>query len=86
MQSFLLEAMEVMLILSSLPMLAIAISSALVSLLQAITQIQDSSITHLARLATLSGILLVAGDWAGTELISLLMRALQGVGAMRQVQ
>jgi flagellar biosynthesis protein FliQ len=65
------EALTVVIILSFVPMVAIAFGAGFVAVLQAITQVQEQSLTHLARLITLTVVLMFAGQ--------------QGYGLLEQV-
>jgi len=82
MQSFILDALVVMVILSCIPMVSIAIASTVVSWAQAITQIQDPSMNHLIRIVTMSGVVVWAGEWGGSEIMRLFLKALRGVEAV----
>jgi len=56
------EALMTTLLISLVPMLAISFGAGLVTLLQSITQVQEQSLTHLARLAVLALIIIVCGE------------------------
>lgn len=75
MQSLVIDAVMMMLILSAIPMVGVACAAGIVALLQAATQVQEQSLTHLVRLLAFIGIVLVAGRWAGGEIVSLFERA-----------
>jgi len=76
MQSLVIDSVMMMLVLSAIPMVGVACAAGLVALIQAATQVQEQSVTHLARLLAFIGIVIVAGRWAGGEIVSLFERAL----------
>lgn len=83
MRQIALDSVMITVILSAIPMIAIALSAGLVALIQAATQIQEQSVTHLVRLVTFIAVVAVCGDWAGGEILSLFersLRALESVG------
>lgn len=84
MQQFLFDSLLIALILSCIPMVSIAIASGLVALVQAATQIQEQSVTHLVRLITFVGIIFVAGDWAGGEIVALFERSVKALASVGQ--
>ena len=62
------EALLIVILLSVVPMAAIAVGAGLVTVLQAITQVQEQSLTHLARLAVLTVVMIIFGQH-GYELL-----------------
>jgi flagellar biosynthesis protein FliQ len=62
MEDLIQEALTVVILLSVIPMTAIAMGAGLVTVLQAITQVQEQSLTHLARLAVFAAVLIVCGE------------------------
>lgn len=76
MQSLVIDAVMMMLILSAIPMVGVACAAGVVALVQAATQVQEQSLTHLVRLFAFVGIVLVVGRWAGGEIAMLFERAL----------
>lgn len=62
------HALVLVLALSLPVVLAATIASALVGLLQAITQIHDTVMAHLARLVAVAIALSIGGPWIGSEL------------------
>jgi type III secretion protein S len=63
----------------SLPLLLVgAAVGVVVSLLQSVTQIQDPTVAHLAKLVALSAYFLAAGPWAAREVSHFALRALGG--------
>lgn len=76
MQALVIDAVMVVLVLSAIPMLGVACAAGIVALLQAATQIQEQSVTHLARLLAFICIVLISGRWAGGEVVALFERAL----------
>jgi type III secretory pathway component EscS len=63
----------------SIPVVALAaLASLLVSALQALTQVSDSTIAHLPRLLVVSVMLVVAGPWMGAQVVAFAVRAFSG--------
>jgi type III secretion protein S len=58
-------------LLSAPPLLAATICGLAVSLIQAVTQIQDQTLPYVVKLAAVSVTLALAGRWIGVELIRL---------------
>lgn len=79
MQQLLLDGIMVVITLSVIPMGAVALVSGCIGLIQAATQIQEPSVTHLARLCVFFVVALVAGDWASSEIVSLFERSLKAL-------
>lgn len=73
------QALELMLIVSA-PLLLVALAVGLVvSLLQAVTQINESTLSFLPKLIAVSMTLLVAGPWMISMLVEYLQRVLTGI-------
>lgn len=73
-QSALLLAIAV-----SLPVVALAaLVGALVSAVQAATQLQDATLAHLPRLLAVALALVVAGPWMGAEIARFALQAFAG--------
>lgn len=68
MHGLLVDALITMLCLSFIPMAAIAIGAGTVALIQTITQIQEQSFVHLARLCVMAALLAFGGHHAFAEL------------------
>lgn len=66
MHAILLDALYTILILSLIPMLAISFGAGAVTLLQAVTQVQEQSIVHLVRLAIITAVII----WGGGRALS----------------
>jgi type III secretory pathway component EscS len=62
------QALVVMMLFSIVPMAIIAISGSVVSLLQAVTQVQEQALVHLVRLVTLALLLVWFGEFAFREI------------------
>ena len=63
----------------SLPVVAVAaLVGGLVAVLQAATQVQDSTLGHLPRLIVVAVVLAVAGPWMGSEIVAFTVRVLSG--------
>jgi len=60
----------------SLPVIGVAaLVGALVSALQAATQLQDATLAHLPRLLAVAVVLVVAGPWMGAEIAKFALEA-----------
>ncbi|HEX4335604.1 MAG TPA: flagellar biosynthetic protein FliQ [Polyangiaceae bacterium] len=63
----------------SIPVIALAaLASLVVSLLQSVTQISDTTIAHLPRLLVVSVVLVASGPWMGAQIVAFAIRALSG--------
>ncbi len=63
----------------SLPVVAVAaLVGALVAVLQAATQVQDSTLGHLPRLVVVAVALAAAGPWMGSEIAAFTVRVFTG--------
>lgn len=82
MQSFVLDGVMLVLFLSLIPMVCIAVAAGIVALIQAATQIQEQSVTHLVRLLAFGVVIAIAGDWAGGEVVAFFERAVKAVEAV----
>jgi type III secretion HrpO family protein len=70
------ESALVLSILISLPVIGVAaVVGLIVAALQAVTQLQDSTIAHLPRLLAVAIVLAVTGPWMGSELASFALDA-----------
>jgi type III secretory pathway component EscS len=76
MEGLIQEALTVVILLSVIPMTAIAAGAGLVTVLQAITQVQEQSLTHLARLAILAAVVMICGGQGYILLERIFYRAL----------
>ena len=73
------QALELMLIVSA-PLLLVALAIGLaVSLLQAITQINEATLSFLPKLLAISATLLLAGPWMISTLVDYLQRVLTSI-------
>jgi flagellar biosynthetic protein FliQ len=73
------QALELMLIVSA-PVLLVALAIGLtVSLLQAVTQINEATLSFLPKLVAVSVTLIVAGPWMITMLTDYIARTLQSL-------
>lgn len=79
MRQFLIDGVFVVVVLSAIPMVSVALTSGVVALAQAATQIQEQSITQLVRIFTFVLVVLVAGDWASSEIVALFERSLRAL-------
>ena len=63
----------------SLPVVAaLALTSLVVSVLQATTRVADSTISHLPRLLVAAAVLVVLGRWMGSEIAAFAVRMFSG--------
>ena len=73
------QALELMLLVSA-PLLLVALAVGLaVSLLQAVTQINEATLSFLPKLVAVSLTLLVAGPWMISTLVEYLQRVLTSI-------
>jgi type III secretion protein S len=79
MRQILFDAVMVAMILSAIPMVVIALVSGFVALIQAATQIQEQSVSHLVKLGSFLVVALIAGDWASSEILSLFERCIDAL-------
>ena len=73
------QALELMLIVSAPLLLVALVVGLVVSLLQAVTQINESTLSFLPKLVAVSMTLLVAGPWMISMLVEYLQRVLTGI-------
>jgi type III secretion protein S len=73
-QAFILDltskALMLVLILSMPPIIAATIMGLLVSLLQALTQVQEQTLSFAVKLVVVTAVLLLTMPWVGAELLS----------------
>jgi flagellar biosynthesis protein FliQ len=63
----------------SIPVIALsALASLVVSVIQAVTQVADSTIAYLPRLLVVGVTLVVAGPWMGAQIVAFAVRAFSG--------
>ena len=79
MQSLILDSLILVTLFAGIPMVAIALTSGVVALMQAVTQIQEQSVSHLVKLLTFIALVLVGGDWVGGEVAALFERSLRAI-------
>jgi type III secretory pathway component EscS len=79
MQSLALDSLVLIIYLAGIPMVAIALTTGCVAMVQAATQIQEQSVTHLVRLVTFIALAMVGADWAGSEVCALFERSLRAI-------
>ncbi len=66
-----------------LALFGIALISGFVALLQAVTQIQESSVSHFVKVLALVGLVALGGEWAAYEVVTLFERV---VGSVEVIQ
>jgi type III secretory pathway component EscS len=74
MNALVVDSITIALIISVIPMAAISLGAGLVALIQAMTQVQEQSIVHLARLIMISLALVWGGQQAYTEIEGIFMK------------
>jgi flagellar biosynthetic protein FliQ len=76
------QALELMLIVAA-PLLLVALGVGLaVSFFQAITQLNEQTLSFLPKLVAVALMMIVAGPWMITTLVDYLQRTLNGIPAM----
>jgi hypothetical protein len=87
-EAFLLEltsrTLTLVLILSMPPILAATLMGLLVSLLQALTQVQEQTLSFAVKLVVVSAVLLLTMSWVGTELLRLTEYVFELIPTIRQ--
>ena len=76
MHTILSEALYYALVVSLAPMLAISIGAGLITLLQAVTQIQEQSMVHLGRIIVLVVVIVWGGQGAFAQLEAIFLKVL----------
>lgn len=79
MQSLVFDSLMVVIYIAGIPMLAIALTTGCVAMLQAVTQIQEQSVVHLTRIVTFIALVIVGGAWAGDAICDLFERSLRSI-------
>ena len=77
-----LDALMLIVVLSAIPMIAVGAAAGLVGLLQAITQVQEQSLSHLARCVAFGAVVVAGGALAGAEVQALFVRVLKAVAVL----
>ena len=76
------EAMELMLMVSLPILLVVMVVGMLVSVFQAITQIQETTPTFVPKLLAAMAVFLVGGPWMLTTLVDYLRRMIESIPTM----
>lgn len=76
------EAMELMLLVSLPILLVVMVVGMLVSVFQAITQIQETTLTFVPKLLAAMAVFLVGGPWMLTTLVDYLRRMIESIPTM----
>lgn len=79
MRSLILDSVILVTLVAGIPMVGIAFTSGVVALLQAVTQIQEQSVSHLVKFLTVLTLILIGGDWVGHEVAALFERSLRAI-------
>jgi type III secretion protein S len=83
MLSFFQQGLWLAVLLSGPPLIMATLFGVMVSLVQAVTQVQDQTLPYVIKLAAVSATLAIVGRWYGTELVQLTNMAftmIPGVG------
>lgn len=75
MLSFFQQGLWLAVLLSAPPLIAATLFGVIVSVLQAVTQVQDQTLPYVVKLIAVSVTLAVVGRWFGSELIQLVSLA-----------
>jgi type III secretion protein S len=70
--NFFQQALWLAVVLSAPPLLVATLFGVLVSLIQAVTQIQDQTLPYVVKLMSVTITLVAVGRWLGSELIQLI--------------
>jgi type III secretory pathway component EscS len=81
-QAIITEAIYIALVISLVPMLAISFGAGTVALIQAVTQVQEQSLVHFARLVVMALVLVWGGSHAFSELEVLFVKVV-GFAALK---
>ncbi len=73
------QALFVAVLLSFVPLAAISLGAGTVSLIQAMLQVQEQSIVHLARLGVMAAVLLLGGGAAFAEIQRIFLGVISSV-------
>jgi len=79
MLTLVVDSLTLVMIIAGVPMVAIAITTGCVAMLQAVTQIQEQSVVHLVRVATFIALVTVGGDMVGEAICDLFERSLRSI-------
>jgi type III secretory pathway component EscS len=74
MNALVVDSITIALIISVIPMAAISLGAGLVALIQAMTQVQEQSIVHFARLVMVALVLIWGGQRAYSEIEGIFMK------------
>lgn len=77
-----IDALTLIVVLSAIPMIAVGGAAGLVGLLQAATQVQEQSLSHLARCLAFGFIVTIGGALAGGEVQALFLRVLGAIAVV----
>ena len=73
--NFFQQGLWLAIILSAPPLIAATLFGVVVSLIQAVTQIQDQTLPYVVKLLSVSLVLAATGRWFGSELLQLANQA-----------
>ena len=77
-----IDALKLTLILSMPPIVVATLVGLLVSLIQALTQIQEQTLSFAVKLICVSVVLVVTADWLGGELYRYTLNVFDGIGRL----
>ena len=75
-EHYIRESCLLVLVISGVPLLASAVSGLVVAVLQAATQIQEQSISYVAKLSAAAACCVLLWNWAQTQLVLFLQESL----------
>lgn len=70
---------------SGIPLLVSSIAGLLVSVIQAATQIQEQSVSHLVRFVAVGAVIALFGPWFFSEISEFIQQTLASIGMMRAI-
>ncbi len=79
---YLYQGCLLVLIFSALPLGVSAALGLVISVLQAVTQIQEQTLVYLAKLVVIIVVVYLGGEWAGLELIRYLKEGIEIMGRL----
>jgi type III secretion protein S len=68
------QGLWLIILLSAPPLIVATVLGVIVSIFQALTQIQEQSLPYVVKLVSVAVVLALTGRWIGTELMSLTIR------------
>jgi type III secretion protein S len=78
------QALWLSVLLSAPPLLAAVVLGVVVSLVQALTQIQDQTLPYVIKLVVVAVVLVGTGQWIGAEMVALTVRCIDLIATVRR--